>query len=182
MIAGAVWFYSFLLVDINSFCSFIMYHYCIICLGSYIIYFMIYFMIFLCYILSLLIIYYQFSSTCYSHIIQRICFIFNFCVCCYSSLFLFSSDFSVRFSSSAFMKPPFLFTPFSFPFLTLLSFSSPFLHTSFYNFPSLFWLSITKSKAFVLLSSSDSSFNSCPSILFSSCCSIFNLFNNFFSF
>ena len=79
-------------------------------------------------------------------------------------------------------KPPVSFTPFSFPSLTLLSLSSPLLHHFFPKLTSLFWLSITKSNAFALLSSSDSSVNSCPSILSSSSCSIFNLLNTFYSF
>ena len=49
--AGAVWFYSFLLIFLYFFCILILYDYCVIYLGSYIIYFM----IFVCYILSLLI-------------------------------------------------------------------------------------------------------------------------------
>ena len=76
--AGAVWFYSFLLIFLYFFCILILYDYCVIYLGSYIIYFM----IFVCYILSLLITYYWFSSICYSHIIQRIFIIqrVNFCL------------------------------------------------------------------------------------------------------
>ena len=138
-------------------------------------------MIFLCYILPHLIIYYWFSSTCYSYIIPRICF-FYFSVLLLQLLFLFSSDISVGFSSSVLRKPPVSFTPFSFPSLTLLSLSSPLLHHFFPKLTSLFWLSITKSNAFALLSSSDSSVNSCPSIISSSSCSIFNLLNTFYSF
>ena len=138
------------------------------------------FMVYLSYILPLLTIYYWFSPTCYSHIIQRMCF-FYFFKLLVQLLFWFSSNISVRLSSSALMKPPFSYTHFSFPSLTLLSLS-PFLHPSFPYLTSLFWLSITKSKTFALLSSSDSSFSSCPSILFSSCFSAFSLPNTFFSF
>ena len=62
--------------------------------------------------------------------------------------------------------------------------SPPFLlHPFFPILPSLFWLSITKSNAFALSLSSDSLFNCCLSIiLFTSCCSIFNLLNTFSSF
>ena len=97
--------------------------------------------------------------------------------------FLFSSDIYFRFSCSGLMMPLVSFTPFSFPSLTLLSLSSPFmLHPFFPTLISLFWLSITKSNAFALLSSFDSLFSSCPSILFMSCYSIFNLLNTFFKF
>ena len=137
------------------------------------------FMVYLSYILPLLTIYYWFSPTCYSHIIQRMCF-FYFFKLLVQLLFWFSSNISVRLSSSALMKPPFSYTHFSFRSLTLLSLS-PFLHPSFPYLTSLFWLSITKSKTFALLSSSDS-FSSCPSILFSSCFSVFSLLNTFFSF
>ena len=137
------------------------------------------FMVYLSYILPLLTIYYWFSPTCYSHIIQRMCF-FYFFKLLVQLLFWFSSNISVRLSSSALMKPPFSYTHFSFRSLTLLSLS-PFLHPSFPYLTSLFWLSITKSKTFALLSSSDS-FSSCISILFSSCFSVFSLLNTFFSF
>ena len=138
------------------------------------------FTVYLSYILPLLTIYYWFNPTCYSHIIQRMCF-FYFFKLLVQLLFWFSSNISVRLSSSALMKPPFSYTHFSFRSLTLLSLS-PFLHPSFPYLTSLFWLSITKSETFALLSSSDSSFSSCPFILFSSCFSVFSLLNTFFSF
>ena len=78
---------------------------------------------------------------------------FVFCVLLLQLLFLFSSDISVRFSSSALMKPPFFFTPFSFPAQTLLSLFSPFLYPSvpilefpflpfYYKFKSFCFISI----------------------------------------
>ena len=139
--------------------------------GSYIIYFM----VLLCYILSLPIIYYWLSSTCYSHII-----FYFFCAATPAFVFV-HFRYSVRFSSSALMNLPFCFTLFSFPSLTLLSIS-PLLNPSFPNLTSLYWLSITKPKAFALSSPSDSYFSFCPSILFSSCFSIFDLLNTLFSF
>ena len=59
---------------------------------------------------------------------------------------------------------------------TFVAFFS-YLISLFPMLTSLFWLSITKSIVFALVSSSDSSFNCCPSILSSSCCSIFKLLN-----
>ena len=73
MITGAFWFYSFLFICIYFLCSFTIYHYCIICLGSYL------FMVFHYCILSLFIIYYWFHCTCDSHIES----VSSFCVCCY---------------------------------------------------------------------------------------------------
>ena len=168
MIAGVVWFCSFWLAYIYFFCDFVIYRYCVICLGSCIIYFM----IFLSYILSVWIIYYWFSSTCYSHIIQRICFFNFFCVAtpAYVSVLF-------RFFCQIFFLCPHEASSFFHSFL--FSFS----HT-FVTLTSLFWLSITKSNACASLSSSYSSFNSRPSILFYlfSCCSVFNFLNTFFSF
>ena len=75
---------------------------------------------------------------------------FVFCVLLLQLLFLFSSDISVRFSSSALMKPPF----FSLLSLFLLKHFCPFFLLSyillFLSLSSLFCLSITNSKAFAL--------------------------------
>ena len=157
MVAGAVLFYSFLLVYVYFFYGLSFLYFApldnLLLVQSY-----------------LLLLYYPENV-----------FLFFFFKLLVQLLLWFSSNISVRLSSSALMKPPFSYTHFSFPSLTLLSLS-PFLHPSFPYLTSLFWLSITKSKTFALLSSSDSSFSSCPSILFSSCFSAFSLPNTFFSF
>ena len=114
---------------------------------------------------------------------------FSFLLSCGSVSFMFwalpfllllrLAGISALLSSSALLKPQLLSSSFSFFSLTLSLFY-PF-PSSIPNLASLFFLSITKSKALVLSSSSNSSFFSCPLILL--CCGpTFSLPNTSFSF
>ena len=109
-----------------------------------------------CYILALLIILYWLSFTCYSRIILRICFFYFLCVDTPAFISALFRHLFVWFFPFVLIKPPFLFTPFSFSSLTLFSLSS-FLRPFIPIVTSLFFLTITKSKVLVLLSSSESS-------------------------